>query len=278
MSTVSASSANRRPGVVRWLERSLADLGDLTEFSGRVLFWVTTHRPGRGTLLPVFYAVGVRSIPVVAVTGLFIGMVLAVQSYDQFAAMGLQTHLGGVINISVVRELGPVLAATMLAGRIGSSIAAELATMRITEQIDAMACLGTNPIHYLAVPRFLACFLLIPLLTIVANFVGVMGGALICVSVYHIEAHYYWTNTEGYVRLWDIITGLIKPTFFGATIGIISCYRGFYSRAGAEGVGRAATEAFVTAFVAILGLDFLLAMFLNQLHDLIWPAGGPRMF
>jgi phospholipid/cholesterol/gamma-HCH transport system permease protein len=278
MSTlVSPAPAGRRPVLLRWLLNALGDLGDLTSFTGRVFAWAV-HRPGRGTLLPVFYAVGVRSIPVVAVTGLFIGMVLAVQSYDQFAAMGLQTRLGGVINVSVIRELGPVLAATMLAGRIGSAIAAELATMRITEQIDALSCLGANPIHYLAVPRFLACLTLIPLLTVVANFMGVMGGAVICVWVYHVDAHYYWANTEGYVHLWDIITGLIKPTCFGATIGVIACYRGFTSRAGAEGVGRAATESFVSAFVAILGQDFLLAMFLNQLHDLIWPSAGPKMF
>ncbi len=243
MSTlVSPAPAGRRPVLLRWLLNALGDLGDLTSFTGRVFAWAV-HRPGRGTLLPVFYAVGVRSIPVVAVTGLFIGMVLAVQSYDQFAAMGLQTRLGGVINVSVIRELGPVLAATMLAGRIGSAIAAELATMRITEQIDALSCLGANPIHYLAVPRFLACLTLIPLLTVVANFMGVMGGAVICVWVYH-----------------------------------VACYRGFTSRAGAEGVGRAATESFVSAFVAILGQDFLLAMFLNQLHDLIWPSAGPKMF
>jgi phospholipid/cholesterol/gamma-HCH transport system permease protein len=267
----------RRPAAVRWLINGLGDLGDLTAFGSSVLAW-TFHRPGRNTLVPVFYAIGVRSIPVVAVTGLFIGMVLAVQSYDQFAAMGMQTRLGGVINVSVIRELGPVLAATMLAGRIGSAIAAELATMRITEQIDALSCLGTNPVHYLAVPRFLACLLLIPLLTVVANFMGVMGGALICVWVYNVDVHFYWANTEGYIHLWDIITGLIKPTCFGATIGVIACYRGFTSRAGAEGVGRAATESFVTSFVAILGQDFLLAMFLNQLHDLIWPSSGPKMF
>jgi phospholipid/cholesterol/gamma-HCH transport system permease protein len=277
MATVSPASIGREFSLQRWLANSLADLGDLTAFAGRVLAW-TWHRPGRGTLLPVFFAVGVRSIPVVGITGLFIGMVLAVQSYSEFAAMGMQTRLGGIINVSVVRELGPVLAATMLAGRIGSSIAAELATMRITEQIDALACLGTNPIHYLAVPRFLACVLLIPLLTIVANFMGVMGGALICIRIYHVDAHHYWTNTEGYIHLWDITTGLIKPTCFGATIGIISCYRGFSSRAGAEGVGRAATEAFVSAFVAIMVLDFLLAMFLNELHDVIWPSAGAKMF
>ena len=133
-------------------------------------------------MTPIFYAVGVRSIPVVAVTGMFIGMVLAVQSYAQFHQIGMATRLGSIINISVVRELGPVLAATMLAGRVGSAMAAELATMRITEQIDALSCLGANPVHYLVVPRFLACVLLIPLLTIVANFMGVMGGALVCIA------------------------------------------------------------------------------------------------
>jgi phospholipid/cholesterol/gamma-HCH transport system permease protein len=279
MATVSAPTA-RAPSWLRppaWLVNGLADLGDLTAFAGRVLRWAL-HRPGRGTLLPVFFAVGVRSIPVVAVTGLFIGMVLAVQAYSQFAAMGLATRLGGVINISVIRELGPVLAATMLAGRVGSAIAAELATMRITEQIDALSVLGTNPVHHLAVPRFLASVVLIPPLTVVANFMGVLGGALICVWVYRIDAHFYWENSEAYVRMWDIVTGLVKPVFFGAAIGVISCHRGFSSRAGAEGVGRASTEAFVSSFVAILVLDFLLAMFLNQLHDVLWPSAGTKVF
>ena len=257
--------------------RGLADLGDISVFAGRVLSW-TAVRPGRGTLLPVFFAVGVRSIPVVAVTGLFIGMVLAVQAYGQFAAIGMATRLGGIINVSVVRELGPVLAATMLAGRVGGAMAAELATMRITEQIDALACLGANPVHYLAVPRFLACLLLIPLLTVVANFMGVMGGALICTQVYGIDSHHYWSNAEGYIRLWDLVTGLIKPTFFGAAIGIISCQRGFHGTPGAEGVGRAATSAFVASFVAILVLDFFLAMFLNDLYDVLWPSAGAKMF
>src|SRR5436853_3334747 len=114
-------------------------------------------------------------------------MVLSVQSSNQFAQLGLATRLGSIINVAVVRELGPVLAATMLAGRVGSAMAAELATMRITEQIDALACLGVHPLHYLVVPRLLACVLLIPLLTILANFMGVMGGALICTRVYHID-------------------------------------------------------------------------------------------
>jgi phospholipid/cholesterol/gamma-HCH transport system permease protein len=269
-----ATLSEGRPGlgaVVQRLAGALEEAGDVSLFALGVLTGVL-RRAGRDALVPISYAIGVRSIPVVATTGLFIGMVLAVQAYGQFHALGLATRLGGIINVSVVRELGPVLAATMLAGRVGSAMAAELATMRITEQIDALACLGVNPVHYLATPRLLACVLLIPLLTILANFMGVLGGALICTQVYHVEAHYYWENTRGYIGLWDIVTGLIKPTFFGAAIAIISCHRGFHSEAGAEGVGRAATRAFVASFVAILVLDFFLAMFLNNLYDYLWPG------
>src|SRR5947209_1790483 len=126
---------------------SLVALGDVSLFAGQILGWMSRHRPFARTLLPALYAVGVRSVPVVAITGMFIGMVLAVQSYAQFHEIGLATHLGGIINVSVVRELGPVLAATMLAGRVGSAMAAEIATMRVTEQIDALSCLGANPVH-----------------------------------------------------------------------------------------------------------------------------------
>jgi phospholipid/cholesterol/gamma-HCH transport system permease protein len=273
MATVPRTAPGFIEQLVRRVGDSLAEFGDLSAFAGEVVA-LTFRRPPRGAVTPTFYAVGVRSIPVIAVTGLFIGMVLAVQSYAQFHALGMATRLGSIIDMSVVRELGPVLAATMLAGRVGGAMAAELATMRITEQIDAMACLGTNPVHRLAVPRFVACVLLIPLLTIVANFMGVMGGALVCTQVYNIDAHFYWHNAEGFVTLWDMSVGLIKPMFFGAAIAVIGCHRGFHSGAGAEGVGRAATRAFVSSFIAILVLDFFLALFLNNLHGLLWPAGG----
>jgi len=220
----------------------------------------------------------VLSVPVVAITGLFIGMVLAVQSYSQFHHLGLETRLGSIINISVVRELGPVLAATMLAGRVGSAMAAELATMRITEQIDALASLGSNPVHYLVVPRLLACVLLIPLLTVLADFMGVMGGAFICVEVYGVESFHYWRHADEFIGMWDVGTGLAKSVFFGAAIALISCHRGFNSRPGAEGVGRAATESFVLSFIAILILDFFLAMFFNSLYDYLWPGAGARLF
>jgi phospholipid/cholesterol/gamma-HCH transport system permease protein len=275
MSTVSPPSRLR--AYQEAVANTLDSLGDLAQFTGRALRWLVRRRQRVSNLLPILHNVGIRSILVVCVTGLFIGMVLAVQSFAQFNQVGLATKLGAIVNTSVVRELGPVLAATMLAGRVGSAMAAEIATMRVTEQIDALECLGANPIQHLVVPRLLACVGLIPILTILANFMGVMGGALISIQVYHVEAYHYWHNAEGFVTAWDVVVGLIKPMFFGAAIALISCHRGFNSKPGAEGVGRAATEAFVFSFIAILALDFFLALFLNNLHDLLWRSAGPNL-
>jgi phospholipid/cholesterol/gamma-HCH transport system permease protein len=253
--------------------RSLTMLGDFFIFSAQTFGWMFRRKPAPKTLLPSLYLVGVRSVPVVCITGMFIGMVMAVQMFSQFNKMGLGTRLGSMINMTIVRELGPVLAATMLAGRVGCAMAAELATMRVSEQVDALSCLGAHPLHYLVVPRLLACALLIPLLTIMADFMGIMGGALICTRVYGIEAHFYWSNSEDFVKMWDVTMGLIKAVFFGIAIGLVSCHRGLNSQPGAEGVGRASTEAFVASFVAILVLDFFLAMFLISVYDQ-WLGGG----
>src|SRR2546430_2622968 len=152
-------------------------VGDFALFSLR-------RRPAPGTLLPSLYLVGVRSVPVVAITGMFIGMVMAVQMFNQFNRMGMATRLGSMINITLVRELGPVLAATMLAGRVGSAMAAELGTMRVTEQVDTLATLGAHPLHYLVVPRLLPCALLVPLLTVMADFMAIISCALICTHVF----------------------------------------------------------------------------------------------
>jgi phospholipid/cholesterol/gamma-HCH transport system permease protein len=252
-------------------------LGDWSVFTGQVLGWMVRRRPSRGTFVNSCHVVGVRSVGVIVITGTFIGMVMAVQVYSQFHRLGLQTRIGSLINISVIRELGPVLAATMIAGRVGSAMAAELATMRITEQIDALSVLGANPVHYLVVPRFIACVLLIPLLTVIADFMGVMGGALISLKVYHIEAYHYWAHSAQYIGMWDLFTGLLKSMFFGAAIALISCHRGFNSAPGAEGVGRAATESFVTSFIVILALDFFLAMFLNGLYEQLWPVSSKAL-
>ena len=172
--------------------------------------------------------------------------------------MGLATRLGSVINISLLKELGPVLAATMLAGRVGSSMAAELGTMRVTEQIDALSALGTNPIYYLVVPRFLACVLMIPLLTLMADFMGVIGGAVISTQAAGGRLVPLLVSLARLRRAGSTSSpGSSRVYFFGAAIALISCHRGFHSKAGAEGVGRAATEAFVYSFIAILALDFV---------------------
>ncbi|MFO0908442.1 MAG: ABC transporter permease [Isosphaeraceae bacterium] len=250
----------------------VADVGDAAYFSFLTLGWLFRRRVRWSVLVPCLYAIGVSSVPVVAITGTFIGMVLAVQAHSQFAMMGLATRLGSVINISLVKELGPVLAATMLAGRVGSSMSAELGTMRVTEQIDALSALGTNPIHYLVVPRFLACFLLIPLLTLMADFMGVIGGAVVSTQLLMVDSYAYWQHSREFVGTADLFAGVFKSYFFGAAIAFISCHRGFNSRAGAEGVGRAATEAFVYSFIAILFLDFVLGIAWNGMYNTLWPS------
>ncbi len=225
------------------------------------------------TLLPNFYEVGVRSLLVVAITGSFIGMVLAVQSYFQFRQLGLESRLGAVINMTLVRELGPVLAATMLAGRVGGAMAAQLGTMRVTEQIDALASMGASPIQYLVVPRFLACIVLIPTLTIMADFMGVVGGYLYSVYGFSIDQHFYWYNSAKFVGNWDLFSGVFKSFFFGGTIALVSCYRGFNCQPGAEGVGQAATAAFVHSFVLILVSDLFLNIGLDAVYYMFWPEG-----
>jgi phospholipid/cholesterol/gamma-HCH transport system permease protein len=253
--------------IVRWVET----LGDMTIFLWRTISWLITRLPRRDTLVAAFYNIGVLSLPVIALTGTFIGMVLAVQSYAQFKQFGFETRLGALINLSMCRELGPVLAATMLAGRVGSAIAAEIGTMRVTEQIDALSSMGANPIHYLVVPRFLGCLLMIPSLTIMAIFMGVVGGWFYSTNVFGIDSFHYWHNSQQFVHNWDLFYGVFKSITFGATIAIVSCYRGFNCAPGAEGVGRAATAAFVLSFVIIITLDLFLSIGLDRVHDLLWP-------
>jgi phospholipid/cholesterol/gamma-HCH transport system permease protein len=253
---------------------AVADIGDVAHFSVLTVAWLLRRRPRWSVLVPNFYAIGVSSVPVVAITGTFIGMVLAVQAHDSFAMMGLATRLGSVINISLVKELGPVLAATMLAGRVGSAMAAELGTMRVTEQIDALSALGTNPVHYLAVPRLLACVLLIPLLTLMADFMGVIGGAVVSTQVMKVDSYYYWYHSRRFVDGLSIFAGIFKSYFFGAAIALISCHRGFHSKPGAEGVGRAATEAFVYSFIAILFLDFCIGIGWNAAYNYVYPESA----
>ncbi|MFA5292658.1 MAG: ABC transporter permease [Phycisphaerae bacterium] len=216
-------------------------------------------------------AIGVRSVPVVAITGAFVGMVLAIQAYDQLAGLGIEEHLGVLINLSVVKELGPVLAAVMLAGRVGGALTAELGTMNVTEQILAVRSMGTNPIRYLVAPRLIACLLLTPVLIIYADFLGIIGGYLISVPYLGINSTAYWSFSADGVELWDITIGIAKGFFFGAAIAGMSCYKGFHCKEGAQGVGEACTEAFVGSFILILAIDFILVVIFKALYSSVWP-------
>jgi len=255
--------------VGRMVVEQLGDLGDFAVFTAQMLRWILTDGTRWRLLRPQLYEVGVRSLPVILFTGAFVGMVLAAQSYYQFDAMGRSSWSGAVINLSVIKELGPVLAGVMIAGRVGGALAAGLGTMKVTEQIDALRSLGADPIRHLVVPRFLACFLLIPFLTIYCDFVGIVGGYAVAWG-YGVDTYEYWMHSADVIENFDIFTGVIKSASFGAAIALISCYKGFQSRMGAEGVGRAATEAFVVSFMGILVLDFFIVFFLQGLYDALW--------
>ncbi len=214
--------------------------------------------------------IGVHSVPVVMATGAFVGMILAVQAYDQLAGMGLEEHLGVLINIAVVKELGPVLAAVMLAGRVGGALTAELGTMNVTEQISAVRSMGTDPVKYLVAPRVLACLLLTPFLIIYADLLGILGGYFVSVLQLGINNRAYWDFSANGVEMWDILTGILKGFFFGGAIAGISCYKGFHCREGAQGVGEACTEAFVGSFISILALNFLFAVIAKAIYNTFW--------
>jgi len=206
--------------------------------------------------------VGIRSLPVVTVTAVFTGMVFALQTYTGFKRFGAESLVGTVVALSMTRELGPVLTGLIVAGRAGAAMAAELGTMRVTEQIDALETLATNPVKYLVLPRFIAGLLMLPALSIVADIIGITGGYFITVGMFDTSSVVYWKQTWNYLETADIYSGLVKSCFFGGAISLISCYRGFYTSGGAEGVGRATTGAVVLSSMTILISDYFLSSWL----------------
>ncbi|RLS66675.1 MAG: ABC transporter permease [Planctomycetota bacterium] len=223
------------------------------------------------TLGPQLYSVGAQSVIVVAITGAFIGMILAIEGYDQFAALGQEQQMGGVINSAVTKQIGPVLAAVMLAGRVGGNIAAELGSMRVTEQLDAMRVMAADPIRTLVVPRVMACVLMLPVLTVYSDIVGSLGAWGVVTGLFKVTNADYWHYTSQFVSAWDPATGLAKSVAFGLAIGLISCYKGFHCNEGAKGVGDAATGSFVASFLVIIMLNLVLASFLGSLQSLLDP-------
>src|SRR3954470_16354659 len=256
---------------------TFASFGNFCGFVGRTFTWLfaggLSLRSWR-LLFPQMYEVGVRSVPVVGVTGSFIGMVMAIESYTSFKAIGQETRMGSVINLSVVKQIGPVLAAVMLAGRVGGALTAELGTMNVTEQLDALRVMGSDPIRYLVVPRFMACVLLTPVLTIYSDLLGVVGGWLVSTKFLHVPNVPYWQYSAQGIETWQVMEGVFKSIFFGGAIGLISCYKGFTCGSGASGVRRACTDSFVTSFLAIIVLNFFFAQFLKEMYESIYGVRG----
>jgi phospholipid/cholesterol/gamma-HCH transport system permease protein len=202
--------------------------------------------------------IGYFSLPVVGLTSLFTGMVLALQSHSGFSRFDAESAIPTVVVLSMTRELGPVMAGLMVSGRIGAAIAAELGTMRVTEQIDALTTLSTNPYKYLIVPRVIAGTIVMPILALIADIIGVFGGFLVCVYRLKFNAANYISQSWQYLENRDVASGLWKAAVFGLIITMMGCYNGFNSKGGAQGVGAATTNAVVTASILILVSDYLL--------------------
>jgi phospholipid/cholesterol/gamma-HCH transport system permease protein len=209
--------------------------------------------------------IGYFSLPVVALTAVFTGMVLALQSYTGFSRFSAQSAIANLVVLSVTRELGPVLAGLMVAGRIGAAMAAEIGTMRVTDQVDALSTLSTNPMKYLVAPRLLAGIIALPLLVVVADILGVLGGFIVSTAKLGFNPTTYIVNTVNFVQTGDVVSGLVKAGVFGFVIALMGCYQGYNSRGGAQGVGAATTAAVVSASILILALDYVLTeMFFAQ--------------
>jgi len=236
----------------------LFSVGDLTLFASRAIFQGMTGPYYPRAILRQMVDIGYYSLPVVGLTAIFTGMVLALQSYTGFSRFEAESAVATVVVLSVTRELGPVLAGLMVAGRVGASMAAELGTMRVTEQIDALTTLSTSPFKYLVWPRVIAGLLMLPLLVLVADIIGVLGGFLVGVYKLGFGAQEYLNSTFDFLETGDVISGLIKAAFFGFIVALMGCYQGYHSRGGAQGVGAATTKAVVSASILILTANYVL--------------------
>lgn len=237
-------------------------MGGLSILLGQTVFWMLTSRPRKRQILEQMNKIGVASFPIVFLISLFTGMVLALQSAYQMQKVSAEMYIASLVALSVTRELGPVLTALIVAGRCGAAITAELGTMKVTEQIEALETLSANPVQYLVVPRFIALVLMLPLLTIYSDFFGIVGGYLIGVGKLDITHAMYVKMTFDPLKLKDVITGLIKSVSFAIIICNIACFEGVNSEGGAEGVGRATTSSVVRSFILIIVADcFFTALF-----------------
>ncbi len=209
-------------------------------------------------LFKQIWQIGYNSLPVIGMTAIFTGAVLALQSYTGFSRFNASSSIASVVVLSITRELGPVLAGLMLAGRVGASIAAEIGTMKVTEQLDALYTLNTDPFKYLVIPRVLAGIITLPLLVIIADIIGVLGGYLVSIYKLDFNGYSYLKSTFEYLEIPDITSGLIKAAFFGFIVTAMGCYHGYHSKGGAQGVGLATTSAVVSSSILILLSNYII--------------------
>jgi phospholipid/cholesterol/gamma-HCH transport system permease protein len=215
-------------------------------------------RPRRRLILDQLHEIGVRSLSIVNLTAVFTGMVMALQLGYFMSKFGAKIFISRILGVSIISELGPVLTALMIGGRVGAGMAAELGTMKVTEQIDAMRALGTDPVSYLVVPRLIAIAVMLPLLTAMANLIGILGGMVIANSEYGVQATFYIRSLLQFLTIGDLIRSLVKASFFALIIGGIACNQGLRAEGGADGVGRATTRTVVASAIAVLICDFFL--------------------
>ena len=235
----------------------LAAVGDLTLFAGRAIFHGVSGPFYPRAILRQMIDIGYYSLPVVGLTAIFTGMVLALQSYTGFSRFEAESAVATIVVLSMTRELGPVLAGLMVAGRVGASMAAEIGTMRVTEQIDALTTLSTDPFKYLVWPRLIAGLLMLPLLVIVADIIGVFGGYIVGIYKLGFGPYEYISNTFEFLEAQDVVSGLVKAAVFGFLVALMGCYQGYHSRGGAQGVGTATTKAVVSASILILTANYV---------------------
>jgi phospholipid/cholesterol/gamma-HCH transport system permease protein len=249
----------------KWISEWLEGLGQLTLLAKEAVVSLSTLKVTWRDLLYQVYFVGVKSQSVVLITGAFTGMVLGAQTYFQFHKVKMDTATLAVVSVSMCSELGPVLTGLMVAGRVGAAIAAELGTMKVTEQIDALRTLATHPVDYLVVPRLMALHIAMPLLTAESITIGIAAGYVVGVYLLGIDPTYLWYNMLKYTGTVDVVIGLIKALVFGGIVAIIGCYKGMFCGEGAEGVGRATTEAVVYSSITILITNFFLTLVLGKI-------------
>src|SRR5213592_4832918 len=248
-----------------WFSEWMEGLGQLTLLAREIVVSLFTKRLSWRDLLYQIYFIGIKSQSVVLITGAFTGMVLCAQTYFQFHKVQMDTATLAVVSVSMCSELGPVLTGLMVAGRVGAAMAAELGTMRVTEQIDALRTLATHPVDYLVVPRVLASVMALPLLTAESIAVGILAAYTVGTAMLGIDHAYAWHNMLKYTQPQHVLMGVIKAVIFGGVIALIGCYKGMNCREGAEGVGRATTEAVVYGCITILISNFFLTLFLTRL-------------